>query len=134
MEVVLGSYKLRNDFLQHTKPHPSQTDDAGRPRLLFYFTDEELRQWMIRIVKGLFFYQNERIIGDGFTYEVKAKSEITPQDSSTFPMEEGLRLRPYFVYGTIKDQYSDFWMLIFYDHLVFTITVDPPQLLSMPSA
>ena len=39
-------------------------------------------------------------------------------------MEEGLEFRPHFVYGIVKEKNVDFWVLIFYDHLMFSVSVD----------
>jgi hypothetical protein len=39
-------------------------------------------------------------------------------------MERGLEFRPYFVYGVIKEENTDFWVLIFYDYLMFSVTTD----------
>jgi len=33
-------------------------------------------------------------------------------------------LDPYFVYGVIQEENTDFWVLIFYDHLMFSVTAD----------
>jgi len=126
---VLKSRKLCKQFLSHTKPHPSLVDNAGNPRLVFYFKDEELNKWLIRVVKGLYFHRNKIRIDEHSFFTVNKHPELCPQPSESFPMEEGLRLRPYFVYGVIKDENklnSDYWILIFYDDLIFTVTVDKP--------
>jgi len=97
--------------------------------LLFYFKDDELNKWLIRVVKGLYFYRNNVRINECSNFKVKSHPELSPQPSETFPMEEGLKLRPYFVYGIVKDDNklnSYCWVLVFYDHLIFTVTVDIP--------
>jgi hypothetical protein len=100
---VLKKRRLRNEFLSYTKEHPSLVDDNGNPRLVFYFNDEELERWLIRVVKGLFFKCNKLRIDEKTTYHVKKHTDLMPQPSHTFPMERGLEFRPYFVYGVIKE-------------------------------
>ena len=124
---VLRSSKLSNQFFSYTKPHPSLVDDNGNPRLLFYFKDDELNKWLIRVVKGLYFYRYKVRIDERSNFKVKSHPELSPQPSETFPMEEGLKLRPYFVYGDDNKLDSYCWILIFYDHLIFTVTVDIPR-------
>lgn len=119
---VLRSRKLRSDFLSHTKELTTVVHDS-KPMLAFYFNDEELERWLVRVVKGLSFRRNSSRISDCATYSIKKFPELTPQSSTTFPMEKGLEFRPYFVYGVIQERDSDFWVLIFYDHLMFGITV-----------
>jgi hypothetical protein len=121
---VLTKRRLRHEFLSYTKEYPSLVDENGNPRLLFYFNDEELERWLIRVVKGLFFYHNKHRIDDKAIYHVKKHTDLLPQPSHTFPMERGLEFRPYFVYGVIKEEKTDFWLLIFYDHLMFSVTVE----------
>jgi hypothetical protein len=123
---ILKSGKLRKDFLSYTKQHPSFVDDQGNQRLIFYFNNEELERWLIRIIKGLVFHRTRRRVTENAQYEVEVLSEFLPQPSDTFPMENGLEFRPYFVYGVIKKGRTDFWVLIFYDHLIFSVTVDTP--------
>ena len=125
---ILKSPKLRNDFLKHTQPHSSLIDSAGNPRLLFNFNNDELDRWLVRIVKGLYFDKYRKRMHESI-YEVKALPKLTPQPSETFPIEEGLNLRPFFVYGVVKDENKEnrnTWVLIFYDHLIFTVSVDYP--------
>jgi hypothetical protein len=121
---ILRSQRLSEDFISHTKKHPSLVDESGRPRLLFYFNDEELQRWLIRVVKGIFFHRNKYRISDRATYSVRKYPELTPQSSNTFPMEKGLEFRPHFVYGIVKEKNTDFWVLIFYDRLMFSVSVD----------
>ena len=121
---ILRSGRLSKDFLSYTKQHPALVDDQGNPRLVFYFNNEELERWLIRVVKGLAFHRTRIRISDGAVYKMKVLSEFVPQPSNTFPMEKGLEFRPHFVYGVIQEDNTDFWMLIFYDHLMFSITVD----------
>ena len=125
-KVVLNNPKLRKKFLSHTKKHPSMVDSDGNPRLLFFFDDEELQRWLIRVVKGIFFYRNKRRISDKAIYSIEKHPEFRPPPSMTFPMEDGLELRPYFIYGIVQESSYDFWVLIFYDHLIFTVTVETP--------
>jgi hypothetical protein len=124
--VVLGSPGLVRDFLSHTEEHPTLVDYTGHPRLLFYFTKDELNRWLIRIVKGLHFNRYRERLADGWTFEVTARPEIWLQDSSSFPMEEGLQLRPYFVYGVVEEKEGNFWVLVFYDHVLFTVKTRAP--------
>lgn len=127
--AVTSSAKLAREYLSHTKPHPTLVDGNGQPRLVFYFNDEELTKWLSRIVKGLYFYKNHRSICESAVFTTKVLSQIQPQPSNTFPFEKGLELRPYFVYGVVHDDNepnTDFWVLIFYDQFVFTVTVYTP--------
>jgi len=123
---ILRSGRLSKDFLSYTKPHPSLVDDKGNPRLVFYFNNEELERWLTRVVKGLAFHRTRIRISDRAVFKMKVLSEFVPQPSNTFPMERGLEFRPHFVYGVIHEGNADFWLLIFYDHLMFSITVDIP--------
>jgi hypothetical protein len=124
--VVLRSRKLQEDFLSHTQSHPSLVDSDGRPRSLFFFDDKELERWLVRVVKGLYFHRNKCGIDDDAVYRIEKLPELTPQPSMTFPMEKGLEFRPYFASGVLQKPNSDFWVLIFYDRLIFTVTVESP--------
>jgi len=124
--VVLRSQKWRDVFLSYTKEHPTLIDNSGNPRLVFYFDDDELKAWLIRIVKGLFYQLNKSRINDAAIYKVGKYPQFVPQPSNTFPKEKGLEFRPYFVYGVIQEPSNDFWVLIFYDHLIFSVSVDLP--------
>ena len=126
-KAVLRSPKLREEFISHTKNHPSLKDNNGNPRLLFYFDNEELNQWLIRIVKGLYFRRHKCRIDDDYVYKVEKLPQLTPQPSMTFPMDDGLEARPYFVYGIIEESNSDYWVLIFYDRLIFTVMAERQQ-------
>lgn len=121
---ILRSRRLSKEFLSYTKEQGSLVDYQGNPRLIFHFNNEELDRWLVRVVKGLFFHRNKTRISESAIYEVKVLSECVPQPSKTFPMEEGLEFRPYFVYGIIQEGDSNFWVLIFYDHLMFSVTVN----------
>jgi len=123
---ILRSGSLSKDFLSYTKPHPSLVDDKGNPRLVFYFNNEELERWLTRVVKGLAFYRTRIRISDRAVYKMQVLSEFVPQPSNTFPIEKGLEFRPHFVYGVIHEGNADFWLLILYDHLMLSITVDIP--------
>jgi hypothetical protein len=123
---ILRSRKLSLDFLSYTKKHPSLIDDQGNPRLVFYFDMDELSKWLVRVVKGLSFYRNKTRISESSAYEAEILSQFMPQPSNTFPLEDGLEFRPHFVYGVVAGEASDFWVLIFYDHLMFSVTVRPP--------
>ena len=123
---VLRSRKWHEVFLSYTKEHPTLVDDTGNPRLVFYFDDDELKAWLIRLVKGLFYRHNKARISDAAIYKVGKYPQFAPQPSDTFPMEKGLEFRPYFVYGVIQEPNNDFWVLIFYDHLIFSVSVDMP--------
>jgi hypothetical protein len=125
--AVLSRPKLREEFLSHTRNHPSLKDAAGDPRLLFFFDDEDLKRWLVRIVKGLYYRKYKRRIDNDLTYRVEKLPELTPQPSMTFPMDEGLEARPYFVYGVIEEPNSGYWVLIFYDRLIFTVTAERPK-------
>ena len=127
--AILRSPKTAREYLSYTKSHPTLVNNNGQPRLVFYFNDEELTRWLSRIVKGLFFYQNRRRISDAAIFTAKALSEIRPQPSRTFPFEKGLERRPYFIYGMVQDDNEpnkDFWVLVFYDQIVLSVTVEIP--------
>jgi len=115
-------------FLSYTKPHPTLVSDEGYPQLKFYFDDSELKQWIVRITKGLFFQLNGTRINSSATFKVNKHPQFTPQPSETFPMEPGLEFRPYFVYGVIHEENNDFWVFVFYDRLIFSVSVDFPVL------
>jgi len=121
---VLRSRKWREIFLSFTKEHPTLVDNGGNPRLIFYFDDNELNPWLIRIVKGLYYKLYQTIIGDTAIFKVEKYPQYIPQPSATYQMEKGLEFRPYFVYGVLKELNNDFWVLIFYDHLMFSVSVD----------
>jgi hypothetical protein len=123
---VLRSRKWREVFLSYTKQHPILVDDNGNPRLVFYFDDNELNPWLVRVVKGLFYRRNKARISDAATFKIEKYPQFNPQPSETFPMEKGLEFRPYFVYGVIQEKNNDFWVLIFYDRLMFSVSVDFP--------
>jgi hypothetical protein len=123
---ILRSRKLSSEFLSYTKEHPSLIDDQGKPRLLFHFDKDELSRWLVRVVQGLSFRRNKTRICDTSVYEVEVLSQFKPQPSNTFPPEEGLEFRPHFVYGVVAGETYDFWVLSFYDHLMFSVTVKPP--------
>ena len=127
--AILKSPKTAREYLSYTKSHATLVDDNGQPRLVFHFNNEELTRWLSRIVKGLFFHENRRRISDAAIFTAKALPEIQPQPSHTFPFEKGLELRPYFVYGVVKEDNEpnkDFWVFIFYDRIVFIVTVEAP--------
>ncbi len=127
--AVLRSPKLAREYLSYTKSHPTLVADNGQPRLLFYFDNEELTEWLTRIVKGLYFHENRRRISEAAVFTVKVRPEIRPQPSHTFPLEKGLERRPYFIYGVVQDDNrpnKNFWVLVFYDQIVFTVTVEIP--------
>ena len=124
LRVLQRSPKLLRKFFSHTKEHPSLLDDDGNSRLLFYFNDDELNRWLVRIVKGLYFRKHKQIIEENHKYKIEKLSELIPQPSMTFPMDEGLELRPYFVYGVIQEPNLDYWLLIFYDSIMFSVTVE----------
>jgi len=124
---ILRSRKLSMDFLSYTKEHPSLRDDKGNPRLLFFFDDNELEQWLIRIVKGLFFHREKCRISDRAIFRITKHPELTPQPSMTFPFEKGLELRPYFVYGVVQEANVDHWILSFFDHIIFMVSVEVPD-------
>jgi len=127
--AVLKSPETAREYLSYTKPHPNLLGNDGQPRLLFYFNGEELTTWLSRIVKGLYFHENRRRISDGAVFTAKPLPEIRPQPSHTFPFEKGLERRPYFVYGVVQDDNKpnrDFWVLVFYDQIVFSVTVEIP--------
>jgi len=123
---VLGSQKWREVFLSYTKEHPTLANASGNPRLVFYFDDDELKAWLIRVVKGLFYRLNGARISDDAIYKVEKYPQLVPQPSNTFPMETGLEFRPYFVYEVIQEPNNDCWVLVFYDQLIFSVSVDMP--------
>lgn len=128
-QATLKSPGTAREYLSYTKSHPTLVTADGQPRLLFFFDSEELTSWLSRIVKGLFFHENRRRISDAAVFTVKSLPEIRPQPSVTFPFEKGLERRPYFVYGVVKDDNKpnrDFWVLVFYDQIVFSVTVEIP--------
>ena len=121
---ILISRKWREVFLSYTKEHPTLVDETGNRRLVFYFDDNELRTWLIRVVKGISYHLNKKRISDSAIYKVWIYPQFIPQPSYTFPMEKGLEFRPYFVYGVKHEINNDFWGLVFYDHLFFCVSVD----------
>jgi len=127
MRVLTRSPQLRGEFLSQTKAHPSLVDDQGNPRALFFFDDEELEYWLTRIVKGLYFRKFNKVIDPNLDFTIEKLAELSPPPSMSFEMEEGLEMRPYFVYGLLQKEQSDFWLLIFYDQIVFSVTVDRSQ-------
>ena len=130
--VVLSSKKLSQEFLTYAKPHPTLTNDDGEPLLIFNFAAEELSKWLIRIVKGLYYWKYRTRINEHAIFNAKVHPEIRPPKSESWPLDEGLHLRPYFVFGNVKDedQLNTYcWVLIFYDHLVFTVNVNMPILI-----
>jgi hypothetical protein len=131
---ILRSQKLSSDFHSYTKPHPSLTDDQGNPRLVFYFDKDELNRWLVRVIKGLSFYRNKTRISESSLYDTDILSQFMPQPSNTFPLEDGLEFRPHFVYGVVAGESCDFWVLIFYDHLMFSVTVRPPAKRRTPNS
>ena len=121
---VFRSQKWKDVFLSYTKQHPELIDNVGNPRLVFYFDDNELNTWLVRIVKGLFYKLRGNRISKDATFKVEKYPQFVPQPSDSFPMENGLEFRPYFVYGVIQEENNDFWVLIFYDRLMFSVSVD----------
>jgi hypothetical protein len=120
---------MAREYLSYTKSHPTLVTADGQPRLLSFFDNEELTSWLSRIVKGLFFHENRRRINDEAVFTVKPMPEIRPPPSATFPFDKGLERRPYFVYGVVQDHNKpnrDFWVLVFYDQIVFSVTVEIP--------
>ena len=104
---------------------------------MFYFNNEELNRWLNRIVKGLYFHEKRQRISHKDIITAKALPEIQPQPSHTFPFEKELKRRPYFVYGVVHDDNEpnkEFWVLIFYDQIVFISTVYTPQATSLDEA
>jgi len=130
---VLRSPRGVADFLQHTRPHPTLTDPKGEPRHLFFFNDDELRDWLCRIVKGLYFAKAGERLSDATQYSVRKHPEVTPQSSLSFPMEDGLQFRPHFTYGRVPDVREVVWFLIFYDALMFSVAVQPPEEATQPN-
>lgn len=129
-KAVLKSPKLIKEYLSHTKQHPNLKDESGQPRLIFYFNQNELGQWLIRLVKGLYFHENGRRIDENAIFEAKSHPEIYPPPSDTFKMEKGLERRPYFIYGVVKDDINsniECWVFIFYERLIFSIVVKTPS-------
>ncbi|OGO65584.1 MAG: hypothetical protein A2029_08400 [Chloroflexi bacterium RBG_19FT_COMBO_47_9] len=122
--AILESGKLRELFLSYTKEHPTLIDDIGNQRLVFYFNDDELKTWLIRVVRGVSYYINKKRISDTAIYKLFIYPKLIPQPSDTFPMEKGLEFRPYFVSGVIQELNNDFWVLIFYDKLIFSVSID----------
>ncbi len=100
-KVILGSRKWRKEFLSYTREHPTLLDDNGNRRLLFYFDDNELKTWLIRVVKGISYHFNKKRISDTAIFKVWIYPQFIPQPSDTFPMEKGLEFRPYFEYRVI---------------------------------
>ncbi len=123
---VLRSRKWQEVFRSYTKQHPILVDENGSSHLVFYFDDKELKTWLVRVTKGLFYKLNRTRISDVATFKVGKYPQFTPQPSETFPMEKGLEFRPYFVYGVIREENNDFWVLFFYDQLIFSVSVDFP--------
>lgn len=94
---VLKSQKLLNQFLSYTKPHPSLVDNNGNHELLFYFKDQEINKWLIRIVKGLYFHRNKTRIDEHSIFNVIKHTELCPQPSPSFlVMNRGLSIPLFF--------------------------------------
>jgi hypothetical protein len=128
--AVERSPKLLKKFLSYTKVHPTLVGKDGKPRIVYYFNKAEIDKWLIRIVKGFFFHKNRSRISNNAIFKPKVHSEIMPQPSDSFPMENGLERRPYFVYGVVKDDKTpklDCWVLIFFDKLLFSVEVEIPR-------
>lgn len=118
---ILRSYKHSIQFLAQMKPHPSLRDDRGEPRHVFFFDRAELVRWMGRIVKGLIFAKTGEILPRECDLRVTPLPNAVIQPSASFPKEEGLEFRPYFLYGKVGDPGDECWILIFYDQLVFRV-------------
>jgi len=128
-KAILRSPKLIKQYLSYTKNHPILIGKDGKPRLVFYFNKQELNLWFSRLVKGIYFHKNGKRINDKTVFKVEAHPEIYPPPSVSFPMENGLERRPYFIYGVVKDKKApntEFWGFVFYDHLFFSVIVELP--------
>ncbi len=124
---VLKSRKLSAEFLYHTKKHPTLLYENGNPCLEFFFNEDELNLWLKRVVKGLYYHHNNSRIKDNAIYNIKKYPQLEPPQSNTLPLKEGLKFRPYFIYGIIKEPNNDFWVLCFYDYLIFSVSVNIPS-------
>lgn len=125
--AVMQSLKLKKEYLSYTKEHPTLKRKNGKPRLIYHFNKLELDKWLIRIVKGLYFYKNQKRIVENAIFRPEVIYDIIPPSAESFPMEKGLERRPYFIYGVEKVQISPeiyFWGFIFYDKLLFTVEVE----------
>jgi hypothetical protein len=126
MRVLLRNPKLLKVFVSQTQIEQIPREDIHSNRLRYFFSDDELERWLIRIVKGLYFHRFKKLIENGLDYCVKKLPELIPPSSMTFQMEEGLEMRPYFVYGIDKTPELDYWLLIFYDRIAFSVTITKP--------
>jgi len=120
---IIGSFKFTKDFVSKLKGHPSLRNDQGNPRFTFYFDDQELSSWLIRLTKGLYYKQQNIRISREAIFEVKKYPTLQPQPSNTYPFEKGLEYRPYFIYGVVHENNNDFWGFVFYDSLIFSVSV-----------
>ena len=128
--AVLQSPKLAREYLSYTKKHPTLVGKDGKPRIIYYFKKAEIDNWLIRIVKGLYFHENHKRIVETAIFRPTVIYDIIPPSSESFPMEKGSGRRPYFVYADVKDDNIpnlDCWVFIFYDKLIFIVEVDIPS-------
>jgi len=129
-QAVLNSPKLARDFLSHTKELPTLKGEDGKPRISYVFDKTEIDKWLIRIVKGIYFWENRKRIAEDAIFRPEVIYDIMPQSSASFPMEKGLERRPYFIYGVTKVEQNpakELWGLVFYDKLLFIVEVIFPN-------
>jgi hypothetical protein len=113
------------DFLVHTLRHGRSADPLGMDSLYFYFTKDELQQWLTRLVKGLHFRRARRLLGDDAQFIVRARTDVGVPDLGQFGAEPGLEFQPHFAYGAIPHGAGTEWYLLFHEHVVFTVDVTP---------
>ncbi|MEA2096645.1 MAG: hypothetical protein U9P73_08150 [Candidatus Cloacimonadota bacterium] len=124
--VLFRNNKKMVEFISNTRLHHSLKDKNGYPRLLYYFDKNEIDPWLIRLVKGIYFKKNKiRLENVGFS--VKQYPDIKTPSCKSFHYEEGLEYCPYFVYKMFTDDKNinlTHWVFMFYDHLIFQVTVN----------
>lgn len=120
---IMRSPEFIYDFLEHTREHPGLTSAEGDPRLLFFFTEDEMNKWLIRMVKGLHFHRFRSRMPEGMTFVVKARPELEPPEVLAMLDDVESRLGPHFAYGLVEQNGIRLWILSFYDHVLFTVAI-----------
>ncbi len=118
--------KKMDEFISNTQLYPSLKDKNGHHGLLYYFDEDEINLWLIRLVKGIYFKKNKTRL-ENVEFSVKQHPDINPPSCKLFHFEEGLEYCPYFVYKMLTDDKNKnltHWILMFYDHLIFQVTVN----------
>ena len=125
-KVLFRNNKKMDEFISNTRLHPSLKDKNGYPYLLYYFDKNEIKPWLIRLVKGIYFKKNKTRL-ENVEFLVNLHPDIKPPTCKSFLFEEGLEYCPYFVYKMLTDDKNknlQHWIFIFFDRLVFQVTVN----------